>query len=109
MEYVQLVNLGRRSACHLGEYEPSDNHSYSTRSSEANEREESIVNICLCLEKCNRSAFTYKNPVLTPHLVTVPLIIRGVQKLNMVATPLDNASDQPVVLARRRCWGISAA
>jgi hypothetical protein len=51
---------------------------------------------------------THKKPVLTPHLVE-PLIMRGVQKLNMMPMALDTARDQPVVRARRRCWGISAA
>lgn len=51
----------------------------------------------------------HKNPVLTPHFVTVPLIINGVQKLNMVAMPFDRASARPAVWARRRCCGTSAA
>jgi len=51
---------------------------------------------------------TYKKPVLTPHL-TDPLIIKGVQKLKMIAMQLDTASDQPAVWALRRCCGISAA
>ena len=56
---------------------------------------------------------TYKKAVFTPHLVPpasiVPLIIKGVQKLNMMAMRLDDARDQPAVFARRGCRGTSAA
>ena len=53
---------------------------------------------------------TYKKPVLTPQLeIGLLLIISGVQKLNIMAIPLEEASAQPAVFARRRCWGISAA
>lgn len=44
----------------------------------------------------------YKNPVLTPHLA-LPLIIFGVQKLNMMAIRLEKARANPAVFARRRC------
>lgn len=53
-------------------------------------------------------SLTYKNPVLTPHLAA-PLIINGVQKLNMIAIRFDAASAQPAVFARKRCCGTSAA
>lgn len=39
---------------------------------------------------------TYKKPVLTPHLA-FPLIMRGVQKLNMIPKALDEARAQPAV------------
>jgi hypothetical protein len=41
---------------------------------------------------------TYKNPVLTPQLDTgALLIISGVQKLNMMATPFEEARAHPAV------------
>ena len=41
---------------------------------------------------------TYKNPVLTPQLDTgALLIISGVQKLNMMATPFEAARAHPAV------------
>jgi hypothetical protein len=52
---------------------------------------------------------THKNPVLTPQCVVVPLIMSGVQKLNMMATIFEKARDQAAVCARKRCCGISAA
>lgn len=54
-------------------------------------------------------AVAYKKPVLTPHLLDDPLIISGVQKLNMMAKQLEKAKAQPAVCARSRCCGISAA
>ena len=52
---------------------------------------------------------TYKNPVLTPHVVTPGLlIINGVQKLNMMPMRLELARDQAAVRALRRCAATSA-
>lgn len=51
---------------------------------------------------------THKNPVLTPHFAD-PLIINGVQKLNIIAIKLLAASAHPAVLALNLCCGISAA
>lgn len=53
---------------------------------------------------------TNKKPVLTPQCeIGALLIIKGVQKLNMIATKFEDARAQPAVFARKRCWGISAA
>jgi hypothetical protein len=57
-----------------------------------------------------RKEEAYKNPVLTPHLVTPGLlIISGVQKLNIIPTRFELARDQAAVRARRRWDGTSAA
>jgi hypothetical protein len=46
----------------------------------------------------------YKKPVLTPQLDTgALLIISGVQKLNIMAIPFEEASAHPAVFARKRC------
>jgi hypothetical protein len=75
----------------------------------------SNIRVCRCLGNTHdvegiqgREKNTYKNPVLTPHLAD-PLIINGVQKLNIIAIIFENARAQPAVCARRRCCGVSAA
>lgn len=58
---------------------------------------------------------TYKKPVFTPHpvlsadFITAPLIISGVQKLNIMPTRLDRARAYAAVRARNLCCGTSAA
>ncbi|MAD83294.1 MAG: hypothetical protein CL912_10030 [Deltaproteobacteria bacterium] len=46
--------------------------------------------------KTKKGKTTHKNPVLTPQCA-VPLIISGVQKLNMIAIIFEEASAHPAV------------
>jgi len=71
----------------------------------------SDVSIFFTIPFVLEESMTYKKPVLTPQpaLVKVPLIMRGVVKLNIMPKRLDVARDQAAVLARSRCSAVSAA
>jgi hypothetical protein len=99
---LHFINLGWCTACHLGKDEPSNDHRNTTGSCEAVPKE---IKVKICLQRMVLgSGMTYKKPVLTPQLDTgLLLIMSGVQKLNIVASALEEASAQPAVFARRRC------
>lgn len=71
----------------------------------------SDVSILFTIPFVAEESKTYKKPVLTPQpaLVKVPLIMSGVQKLNIMPMRLELARDQAAVLARSRCSAVSAA
>lgn len=111
-EDLHLVDFSGRSSRHLRENEPGNNNSYGSCARKAitqNRTTSAFVlpHRCFTISR-EMGTRTYKKPVLTPHFAD-PLIISGVQKLNMMPIRFDAARDQAEVRARRRCVGISAA
>jgi hypothetical protein len=96
-ECIQFVNFSWRATSHFWENEPSDHNGYSASGCKAKAR----IDILAQEERQTASQApgnkTYKNPVFTPHCVCPPLIINGVQKLNIIATIFESANDQPAV------------
>jgi hypothetical protein len=111
---LHFVDFSWRPTCNLWEDEPSDNNDDCTCTREAlTQKKRQAFLLIIAFSRWGTRRCTYKKPVLTPHLwvdvLLVPLIISGVQKLNIMPMRLDKARDQAAVRARRRCWGISAA
>ena len=107
---LHFVDFGWRPTCHLWEDEPSNNNGDQACSREA-ATQKRRQHFSPPYPPYWKRRCTYKKPVLTPQpfLVKVPLIIRGVVKLNIMPKRLDVARDQAAVLARRRCSAVSAA
>lgn len=89
---LQFINLSRSPTCHFWKDKPCYENCNCPCCSETVAMGQLATH---SLAPCQGN--THKNPVFTPHWVAGPLIMSGVQKLNIITTALDTARAHPAV------------